>query len=103
MAVGRRQAHHAPVEIEAVLRLAQSLSQVLLPIAESIGGNRGPRPRPSKAAGAKPRSTTSEPIAEVDLSRVRTVPIERRPNKVVAAEFASAPGTCLLYTSAAAD
>ena len=32
------------------------------------------------------------PIAEVDLSKVRTVPIERRPNKVVAAEFASPPG-----------
>jgi len=42
--------------------------------------------------GAKPRSAPSEPIAEVDLSRVRTVPIERRPNKVAAAEFASAPG-----------
>jgi hypothetical protein len=33
------------------------------------------------------------PIAEVDLSRVRTVPIERRPNKVAAAEFASPPGS----------
>ena len=32
------------------------------------------------------------PIAEVDLSKVRTVPIERRPNKVAAAEFASPPG-----------
>ncbi|MDP9205051.1 MAG: hypothetical protein M3P12_06290 [Gemmatimonadota bacterium] len=31
-------------------------------------------------------------IAEVDLSKVRTVPIERRPNKVAAAEFASPPG-----------
>ena len=35
----------------------------------------------------------SEPIAEADLSKVRTVPIERRPNKVAAAEFASAPGS----------
>jgi len=42
--------------------------------------------------GAKPRSEPSETIAEVDLSRVRTVPIERRPNKVAASEFASAPG-----------
>ncbi|HMG70993.1 MAG TPA: hypothetical protein VK544_07730 [Gemmatimonadaceae bacterium] len=92
MAFGRRQAHHATVEIEAVVRLAQSLSQVLRPIAESVGGNRGPRPRASKAAGAKPRSAPPEPIAEVDLSKVRTVPIERRPNKVAAAEFASAPG-----------
>jgi hypothetical protein len=32
------------------------------------------------------------PIAEVDLSKVRTVPIERRPNKVAAAEFANPPG-----------
>jgi hypothetical protein len=32
------------------------------------------------------------PIAEVDLSKVRTVPIERRPNKVIAAEFAGPPG-----------
>jgi hypothetical protein len=92
MAFGRRQAHHAAAEIEAVVRLAQSLSQVLRPIAESVGGNRGPRPRASKAAGAKHRSAPSEPIAEVDLSKVRTVPIERRPNKVAAAEFASAPG-----------
>ena len=32
------------------------------------------------------------PIAEADLSKVRTVPIARRPNKVAAAEFASPPG-----------
>lgn len=31
-------------------------------------------------------------MAEADLSKVRTVPIERRPNKVAAAEFASPPG-----------
>jgi hypothetical protein len=31
-------------------------------------------------------------IGEADLSKVRTVPIERRPNKVAAAEFASPPG-----------
>jgi hypothetical protein len=93
VAVGRRQAHNAPAEIEALVRLAQSLSQVLLPIAKSVGGNTGPRPRPSKGVGAKPKSSPSEPIAEVDLSRVRTVPIERRPNKVAAAEFASVPGT----------
>lgn len=30
--------------------------------------------------------------AEADLSKVRTVPIERRPNKVAAAEFATPPG-----------
>jgi hypothetical protein len=34
----------------------------------------------------------TSPTAEVDLSRVRTVPIERRPNKVAASEFASPPG-----------
>jgi hypothetical protein len=32
------------------------------------------------------------PAAEADLSKVRTVPIERRPNKVAAAEFATPPG-----------
>lgn len=31
-------------------------------------------------------------MAEADLSQIRTVPIERRPNKVTAAEFASPPG-----------
>ena len=30
-------------------------------------------------------------MAEADLSKIRTVPIERRPNKVVAEEFASPP------------
>ena len=35
---------------------------------------------------------TPRPPAEADLSKVRTVPIERRPNKVAAAEFASPPG-----------
>ena len=34
----------------------------------------------------------SEPAAEADLSKIRTVPIERRPNKVAASEFASPPG-----------
>lgn len=38
-------------------------------------------------AGGKEES----PRAEADLSRVRTVPIERRPNKVRAEEFASPP------------
>jgi hypothetical protein len=51
-----------------------------------------PRSRKNKAAGAKKGSTPSGPIAEADLSKVRTVPIKRRPNKVAAAEFASAPG-----------
>src|SRR5206468_11616819 len=64
-------------------------------IPESVGGSRGPRPRPTKGAapGAKPKSAPSggQPPAEVDLSKVRTVPIERRPNKVAAAEFASPP------------
>jgi hypothetical protein len=31
-------------------------------------------------------------VAEADLSKIRTVPIERRPNKVDAEEFASPPG-----------
>ena len=35
---------------------------------------------------------SDERVAEADLSRVRTVPIARRPNKVRAEEFATPPG-----------
>lgn len=42
--------------------------------------------------GARSLGRSSGSIPEADLSRVRTVPIERRPNKVAAAEFASLPG-----------
>jgi hypothetical protein len=37
------------------------------------------------------RGPSAAPPAEADLSRVRTVPIEQRPNKVAAGEFASPP------------
>ncbi len=37
------------------------------------------------------RGPSAAPLAEADLSRIRTVPIERRPNKVAAGEFASPP------------
>ena len=50
------------------------------------GGDGGP---PGTASAAAPRRPSS--IAEADLSRVRTVPIERRPNKVQASEFAAPP------------
>jgi hypothetical protein len=42
--------------------------------------------------GAQPGTADSTRVAEADLSRIRTVPIERRPNKVAAEEFASPPG-----------
>lgn len=42
------------------------------------------------ADGDEPRRTA--PAAEADLSRVRTIPVARRPNKVNAGEFAHAPG-----------
>src|SRR5207237_6091935 len=45
----------------------------------------------SRSAPTSAGAGRAEPPAEVDLSRVRTIPIERRPNKVAAAEFASPP------------
>src|ERR1035437_2390196 len=48
-------------------------------------------PRPGSCAGKTTVSAGKKRPAETDLSRVRTVPIAKRPNKVRAEEFSSPP------------
>ena len=50
-------------------------------------------------ASAPPSRPDTERVAEADLSRVRTVPIARRPNKVSASEFAAPPSADLSFHS----
>ena len=52
---------------------------------------------PAGGDGASATAADGTRPAEVDLSRVRTVPIERRPNKVSAAEFAAPPAANLSF------
>ena len=70
LADGRSAAHHGADEIQAPVRIAQSLSA---------------RRERHRRAGGGPVSTPRE----ADLSRVRTVPVGLRPNKVNAGEFAT--------------
>ena len=57
------------------------------------------RPTEAGETGASPSEDGAKRPVEADLSRVRTVPIGRRPNKVSASEFAAPPTADLSFHS----